>query len=475
MASISKLAVIISGQTAPLEAAMKKAESKVSAFKHSFKEGAMLGAGVIGIDKLEQAMKKALADNEDLAEAAEKAEKSFGKILLRITGIQAALPAVSRLLAGMSDHIESGGLANDWQVFKEQAMSIALRTTLPADDVMRRLDIMRDEYEETVRIEKRQQYLIERDKERLKLAKEREEVVADELKAMASSLGSKLDTLDPSRELKKYEALKKQSKDPYIVAEIEFKKMQIDKLEEEKKAQDELNKLREEAAKITEEYLNPAEKLAAKQAELNKHMMAGTITSETYARALQQVPPVFKDLEDIQKEISKLENGEHFNRLEELRKGGATAAMIEQVDTEQEKLDILKKELELREEAKKAIEDQIPEAEKLYEQYEKARKAYLGGKLDKAGFDAIFKKYRDSAKNEGKPDSLLAGALAGGDAYSAIAQAQAASKTVDPIDLQKKQLDENKKQTELQKKLLDKQSNVTPVFLKPMSIRGGTS
>lgn len=168
MASISNLAVIISGQTKPLEDAMKKAESKVSSFGKSFKEGIGLGAGVMGLDKLEQAMKKALGDFPGLAEAAEGAEKAFGGMLLKVTGMTWLLPKVADFLEFWSDKITG--------VTRE----------------------MRE-----------QQKLQER---ALEFQKELRDARVDDVKALNDSLDAQLDAIDPLREqLRIVEKLKDQT------------------------------------------------------------------------------------------------------------------------------------------------------------------------------------------------------------------------------------------------------------------------
>lgn len=115
--SIANLAVIISGHTKPLEESMKKAQSKVGAFGHSVKEGFGLGLGVMGLDKLEQAMKKALGNFPGMAEAAEGAEKAFGGILLKVTGMTWLLPKVADFLEFWEEKLT--GITREMKVQKE--------------------------------------------------------------------------------------------------------------------------------------------------------------------------------------------------------------------------------------------------------------------------------------------------------------------------------------------------------------------
>lgn len=165
--SIANLAVIISGHTKPLEDAMKKAKSKVSSFGHSFKEGAMLSAGVMGIDKLEQAMKKALGEFPGLAEAAEAAEKAFGGMLLKVTGMTWLLPKVA-----------------DFLEFWEEKLTGVTREM------------------------KEQQKLQER---AIEFQKELRSARVDDIKALNDSLDAQLDAIDPLREqLRILEKLKDQ-------------------------------------------------------------------------------------------------------------------------------------------------------------------------------------------------------------------------------------------------------------------------
>jgi len=108
--SIANLAVIISGHTKPLEDAMKKAQSKVGSFGSSIgssiKHGVGASLGAMGLDKMEAAMKAAIADMPGLSEAAERAEKSFGKILLNVTGVGYLLPKVAGILSDVADWMD---------------------------------------------------------------------------------------------------------------------------------------------------------------------------------------------------------------------------------------------------------------------------------------------------------------------------------------------------------------------------------
>lgn len=275
--SIANLAVVISGHTKPLEEAMKKAQSKVGGFGHSIKEGFGLGLGVMGLDKLEGAMKKAIADMPQLAEAADKAEKSFGRMLLKVTGIGWLLPKAATILEDVSDWLDG--------ITPEMKKQIALQETMLRN-------------------------------ERLLV-----DTRLEGMGALVKSLEAQMDAIDPMREqLRIAEQLKKEN-DPYMSKNITLEQMsrpdydpfarekamamkaeieehnrvmaamdeEIAKIEEEKQEYEEWLKMYNETIKTLDEYQEPFGPITRMQAELEKK---NALIAEGRELLLSQVPAV---------------------------------------------------------------------------------------------------------------------------------------------------------------------------------------
>jgi len=391
MASISNLAVIISGQTKPLEDAMKKAESKVSSFGKSFKEGIGLGAGVMGLDKLEQAMKKALGDNEALAEAAEQAEKSFGNILLKVTGIGAILPTAAGYLKQAADYFNAkgSGFSLDVQVFKEQAASLFMSAQTRAAE----LQTMRAQYTEQERINAAAEDYAKWTKEQAEAQKKKEDLITSELEAYSKSLSAKMDALDPAREEIRIAEQLKSIKDPFLRAEIELRRMAIKEMEQ--------------------------------QNQLVQDM-----------------------IEDVEEYYRKLGEAQEFS-----------AGPITKAQAEQEKMN------GLIAEARKLVESQVPEVQKLADMYARSREAFLAGNMTDEEYQAVSNEYGKALAEQNKAEKVqLAGATTGTDAYSAIVNGIANQTTGDTPQKQlqtQMSIDkELKKQTEYQKKLANGQGYI---------------
>lgn len=391
MASISNLAVIISGQTKPLEDAMKKAESKVSLFGKSFKEGIGLGAGVMGLDKLEQAMKKALGDNEALAEAAEQAEKSFGNILLKVTGIGAILPTAAGYLKQAADYFNAkgSGFSLDVQVFKEQAASLFMSAQTRAAE----LQTMRAQYTEQERINAAAEDYAKWTKEQAEAQKKKEDLITSELEAYSKSLSAKMDALDPAREEIRIAEQLKSIKDPFLRAEIELRRMAIKEMEQ--------------------------------QNQLVQDM-----------------------IEDVEEYYRKLGEAQEFS-----------AGPITKAQAEQEKMN------GLIAEARKLVESQVPEVQKLADMYARSREAFLAGNMTEEEYQAVSNEYGKALAEQNKAEKVqLAGATTGTDAYSAIVNGIANQTTGDTPQKQlqtQMSIDkELKKQTEYQKKMANGQGYI---------------
>jgi len=391
MASISNLAVIISGQTKPLEDAMKKAESKVSSFGKSFKEGIGLGAGVMGLDKLEGAMKKAIADNGQLAEAAEQAEKSFGRILLKVTGIGAILPTAAGYLKQAADYFNAkgSGFSLDVQVFKEQAASLFMSAQTRAAE----LQTMRAQYTEQERINAAAEDYAKWTKEQAEAQKKKEDLITSELEAYSKSLSAKMDALDPAREEIRIAEQLKSIKDPFLRAEIELRRMAIKEMEQ--------------------------------QNQLVQDM-----------------------IEDVEEYYRKLGEAQEFS-----------AGPITKAQAEQEKMN------GLIAEARKLVESQVPEVQKLADMYARSREAFLAGNMTDEEYQAVSNEYGKALAEQNKAEKVqLAGATTGTDAYSAIVNGIANQTTGDTPQKQlqtQMSIDkELKKQTEYQKKLANGQGYI---------------
>jgi len=275
--SIANLAVVISGHTKPLEEAMKKAQSKVGGFSHSIKEGFGLGLGVMGLDKLEGAMKKAIADMPQLAEAADKAEKSFGRMLLKVTGIGWLLPKAATILEDVSDWLDG--------ITPEMKKQLALQETML----------------------KNERLLVD--------------TRLEGMGALIKSLEAQMDAIDPMREqLRIAEQLKKEN-DPYMSKNITLEQMsrpdydpfarekalamkaeieehnrvmaamdeEIAKIEEEKQEYEEWLKMYNETIKTLDEYQEPFGPITKMQAELEKK---NALIAEGRELLLSQVPAV---------------------------------------------------------------------------------------------------------------------------------------------------------------------------------------
>jgi len=271
--SISKLAVIISGHTKPLEDAMKKAQSKVGSFGSSIKSsighGFGAGLGAMGLDKMEAAMKKAIADVPHLSEAAERAEKSFGKILLNVTGVSYILPKVASLLSDVADWMD--GITPEMK--KQQELQANM----------------------------------------LKAERQLADARIEGLDALLKSLDAQMDALNPMREQLRIAEQLKPENDPYLSKNISLEQMSkpgYDPFAREKaeavqgmikengelvKKRDALKeivasamKLRDEGAKVTEEQMDIFEKVAAEKTRLTKLLFMGGLDKESYNRAMQQ-------------------------------------------------------------------------------------------------------------------------------------------------------------------------------------------
>jgi len=245
--SISKLAVIISGHTKPLEDAMKRAESKVGSFGSSIKKsighgfGASLGAA--GLDKMESAMKKAVADMPELASAAERAEKSFGGLLLKATGVSLWLPPVAKGLEWISDTIDG----------------------------------ITPEMKEHVR-------LIEAQKNR---EKELNETRIEGLVTLQKSLEAQLDAIDPMREQLRIAEQLKGENDPYLNLRIPLSYM----------ANKDYDAFAPEKARRTQEMIKEHQEMIDNPAWEGQHDLA--IADDAHDKFIEQMDAELERIEEL--------------------------------------------------------------------------------------------------------------------------------------------------------------------------------
>jgi hypothetical protein len=352
MASISKLAVVLSAVTKPLEDGLKAADKKVSSFGHSFKEGMSIGLGVLGIDKLEGAMKKALKEDEALGEASEKVELAFGRTLISLTMMSQWLPRLAQDASGFADRMEEGFV---FQEVKEKLLwAFEFSKRLNSENADAAAKASRDEFIKHKLIET----ALERQK---KLAREKFE--AEREAAWVSMAGTEeqkklLDELDNKYEslltdAEKLARVKDAAPNSAKVGLIDYRMGQIAELEKRKKNEEDLKKVMEDGKSLTESMLTPLEKLATEQAKYNDMLQKGAINTDTYNRAVKAITPGLKELESIQKEIYALEKGELAGKLKDLADAGATKDIQDQYKKAFNRLDALKKLEELKKEMEK--------------------------------------------------------------------------------------------------------------------------
>lgn len=371
--SIANLAVVISGHTKPLEDSMKKAQSKVSSFGHSFKEGAMLGAGVMGLDKLEQAMKKAIADVPELAEAADEAEKSFGRILLKVTGIGAVLPTIAGYLKQAADYFNSNdtqsGFGYDVQVFKEQAASLFMSSETRAKE----LQTMREQWETQTKINNAQAEYAKFQKEQAEAEKKKEELVKSNLESYSKQLSSELDALDPMREKLRIADDLAKSNDVFLKAEIGIRELRKQELVDLAKKRDILKgiletalKMRGEGAEVTKQQMTNLEKAEAEKTRLTKLLLMGGLDMESYNRAMQQQEDIImatSELPDFDEE-AKPDKGNEL-KLSGAATAGSEAAysIIANAQAEKQSAEIKTQTVELKKQTTvlQKIEEKTPQ------------------------------------------------------------------------------------------------------------------
>ena len=346
MASIAKLAVILSAVTKPLEDGLKAADAKVKTFGHGFKEGLSIGAGVLGIDKVEQAMKKALAANEELGEAAEKVELAFGRTLISVTGMAHWLPRLAKDASGFADRVEEGFV---WQEIKENAIwFLEWSKRFNADRAEGLAQASRAEFIKNKLAEKAAERLKELERKRFEEAREAAWVQMAGTEAQAELL-KELENKNAAlmTDAEKLARVRDEAPNSSKITLINYEMRKNQELELRKKNEEDLKKLMEDGKNLTESMFTPLEKLAAEQAKYNDMLAKSAITTDTYNRAIKALTPGLKDLEAIQAEIYKLDKGDLAAKVKEMTEAGASKDTIEQYKKLFDKLERLKEMKEL--------------------------------------------------------------------------------------------------------------------------------
>lgn len=427
MASIAKLAVILSAVTKPLEDGLKGAQSKVSSFGKGIKHGAGIGLGVLGLDKIEGAMKKALQDSPELGEAAEKVELSFGKALVHLTAMNQWLPKLSAFMEEAAERFSTDNMSQTFQSDGQRLQSIWMKLTGSSDqEILARVNAMQKEFEEATKAEKAQQFMLDKEKERLKVAKERQEVLGKEAESYIKELERKRDSLDPNGAKEREKGKFKDLEDPFLKARIGLLEMITKELEEQESIISAQVDLWEEGAAVAREFQTPYESMIEKQDRYNDLLLAGVLEWDKYKLAMAKVTPGLKEIEDIQKEIFKLENGELAAKLKDMKEGGASDAVLKQYEKEYNRLEKMKKDQE-----ELAKEDEL-----------------------------------ESKDFADKPEQKFAGAIEAGsaEAYSAAIRAQAGMRDDGMLTVNRNQLQISKEQWEIQKQILKAQGDATKAF-----------
>ena len=427
MASIAKLAVILSAVTKPLEDGLKGAQSKLSSFGKGMSHGAGIGLGVLGLDKIEGAMKKALKASPELGDAAEKVELAFGRALVSLTGMSQWLPQLAKDADGFASRVEEGfvmqevkeGLLWIWEASKNGNAAAADARAKESRDYFNIMKIREKGLERIAELEFKRK-MAAHETHRIQT------MGTEQMGAMVESLHSKRVGLDPDYEKNMIQAMRKDAPNSINMMLIDYELKEIAVLEARKKAEEEKNKMIEEGKSLTEANFTPMEKLASEQEKYNKLLAAGAIDMNTYNRAIKALTPGLKEVEDIQKEIFKLENGELAAKLKDMKEGGASDAVLKQYEKEYNRLEKMKK-----------------------DQEELAKEDEMEGK--------------DFAD---KPEQKFAGAIEAGsaEAYSAAIRAQAGMRDDGMLAVNRSQLQVSKEQWEIQKQILKAQGDATKAF-----------
>lgn len=403
MASISNLAVIISGQTAPLEASLKKAKSEVSSFSKgissvgsgissSIGHGLGIGLGVMGLDNIEKAIKKAIAASPGLAEASEKIETNFGQAFVNITKMEKWLPEVSKIM----EEIANGDF---WDDLKRRAHVGFWSLLGQGEQAKKEAGSMLALSKATKEVAAEKERLAKIEAERMKarhIEMIRQDVGSEEQLEFLKDLQEENKKLNKNYETEQLQRMRQDYGESNAQRDIEEALQLRETLKLQNKQMEENERLMEDGKKLTQEYETELEKFTREMQKVNDMYRIGAVGADTYNRATEKLNKTLAN--------SKLD----------------LFGMIRDVGEE-----LKKKELEdFLGKGKQLLQDQIPEIEKYRKEYERAQKLFKEGKIDAAGVEA-FRKQLASAEKFAQGDRL-AGATSGAEAYSAIVQAQAA-------------------------------------------------
>lgn len=317
MPSIAKLAVILSAVTTPLEQGLKAAQSKVSSFSGSIlsamKGGFGAGLGLMGLDKLE----KALKTNKELAAVGDEIEAKFGNIVIKAFELDKVMKLVHATFQKIDELVPNGGLIANFK----------------PEDFIRPMN----------------------DKEKaLQKAMEKEAanmVGNKEMKELVQKLQAQMEGLDPHFEDNLVARFRRMNPDAIDLKNIDMLRSRIKFLQQDKQAAEDAKRMEEERLKVmeqgkslTDNLATPLEKLAKAQAEYNKMLGIGAINQETFGRAIKALTPGLKELEAIQDEIFKLEKGQMAFDLKKLKEAGASKDILDQYEKDFKRLEKLKEE-----------------------------------------------------------------------------------------------------------------------------------
>jgi len=431
MASIAKLAVILSAVTKPLEDGLKGAQSKVSSFGKGIKHGAGIGLGVLGLDKIEGAMKKALQASPELGDAAERVELAFGRSLVSLTGMSQWLPKLATFMDEAASRFSDDNMSQTFESDAQRIQSIWMKITGSSDqEILARVNAMQKEYESAKLLEKAAE------KRAAIEAKIKKEKIDMRFNAVAGTTDM-FEFLDQLRnanaavnpdqaDANKLAGFKAIAGGSYVVGRIE-EELQLKKvIEQNKIIEEERKKIVEEGKALVSANLTPLEKLSIEQDKYNKYLAAGAIDMNTYNRAIKALTPGLKEVEDIQKEIFKLENGELAAKLKDMKEGGASDSVLKEYEKEFNRLEKMKQDM-----AEMAKEDELEPTE---------------------------------LREQSEPKFASAVEAGSAEAYSAAIRAQASLREEGMLAVNRNQLQVSKQQWEIQKQILKAQGDATKAF-----------
>jgi len=249
-------------------------------------------------------------------------------------------------------------------------------------------------------------------------------------------------------------------------------------------------------SKMTNEGGDKLDKEVEKIQELKKAVDPATIAFEKFQKKAQEAIDTF-GMSDMEKQLKELQkfglSSEQAAQAQALVKQieNQIAAKKEQIEAEREFQQALKESVkeqqhlvaaitaagvkgglgdylakqkditDLQKQANKLLEDSLSPREKMTQEVEKAKDAFLAGNLNEAEYMALIgkaKKDFDAAQHAMEPRFAGAAEAGSQEAYSAIISAQAGTNNMQ--DIVQKQLDKAVEQVMQTKKLIEKQGDI---------------